>query len=111
MDHSYGFWADVRSKFQTAPPAIQALWLVLVAVVLICAVWAVADVARVVVSGSRRKPKARVVYGLVQDDDGRWLVCIEGDATRVEAATACQGGSIAGPPEDLFGTPILPPRR
>jgi hypothetical protein len=111
MDHPYSFWADLLSKFQGATPWIQALWLVLAAGVMVCAVWAAADIFKCTATGvRRRRAKARLVYGLVQDEQGQWLVCIEGEATRVEGAAASGAGSIAAAREDPFATPILPPR-
>ncbi len=84
MDHPCSAWADLLSKFQTSPPWIQALWLVLVAAVALGAVRSVADVVKHAMGAlGRRTPSARLVYGLVQDADGRWLVCIEGEATAV----------------------------
>ena len=113
MDVPYSFWADVLSKFQGATPWIQALWLVLVAAVVVCAVWAIADVVKHAATGVRRRrtPNARLVYGVVQDEDGRWLVCIEGEATAAEGSGAAGAGSIAGPSDDPLATPLLQPRR
>src|SRR5215217_2489105 len=112
MDVPYSFWADVLSKFQGATPWIQALWLVLVAAVVVCAVWAIADVVKHAATGVRRRrtPNARLVYGVVQDEDGRWLVCIEGKAMAAEGSGAAGAGSIAGPRHHPFATPILPPQ-
>ena len=92
MDHPYSFWADLLSKFQGATPWIQALWLVLGAVVVVCAVLAVADMFKCAMTGVRRRSNARLVCGLVQAEQGRWLVCLEGETTR----------------GDAFATPILP---
>ena len=84
MDHPYSFWADVLSKFQGAPPWIQALSLMLLVGVTVAVVWCVADVVKHSIGVvRRRKPNARLVYGVVQDADGRWLVCIEGEAEPV----------------------------
>ena len=82
MDH-YSAWADLLSKFQGSPPWIQALWLVLTAGVALGAMWCVADVVKHTVATLARRPRGRVVYGLVQDEDGRWVVWVEGEARAV----------------------------
>ena len=82
MDH-YSAWADLLSKYQGSPPWIQALWLVLTAGVALGAMWCVADVVKHAVGALARRPRARVVYGLVQDEEGRWLVCVEGEVRAV----------------------------
>ncbi len=83
MDHPYSFWADVLSKYQGSPPWIQALSLMLLAGVTVAVAWCVADVVKHAVTGVRRRRRgAGLVYGVVQDADGRWLVCIEREATR-----------------------------
>ena len=85
MDVPYSFWADVLSKFQGATPWIQGLWLVLLAGVTVAAVWCLTDFAKHAVAAFRRpRTRGTLVYSLVQDADGRWLVCIEGEATPAE---------------------------
>ena len=112
MDHPYSFWADVLSKYQGSPPWIQALWLVLLAAVALGVVWCLTDFAKHAVAAFRRtRTRGKLVYGLVQDEQGRWLVCLEGEARRVEGAAARGAGSIAAARDDPFATPILPPRR
>ncbi len=109
MDHPYSFWADLLSKFQGATPWIQALWLVLVAAVAMGVVWCVADVVKAVVR-RRGKAPARPVYGLVRDEEGRWLVCIDGEPRPVEGTGAGFEGSAVGVRSaDRFNPAILPP--
>ena len=43
------------------------------------AVWCVADVVKHAVAALARRPRERVVYGLVQDEEGRWFVWVEGE--------------------------------
>ena len=75
MDLPYSFWADVLSKFQGAPPSIQALWLVLVAAVTLGVVWCLTDFAKHTVASLRRtRTRGTLVYGLVKDEGGRWVV-------------------------------------
>ena len=79
MHHPYSAWADLLSKFQGSPPWIQALWLVLVAAVALGAMWCVTDVLKHALAAfCRRWPRGRLVYGLVEDGDGRWLVYADG---------------------------------
>ena len=109
-----GSWADLLSKFQGAPPWIQALWLVLVTVVALGVVWCVTDVLKHALAAFRqREPRGRLVYGLVQDEDGRWLVYADGTVRAVEAGEVFDGPQAAlldasGP--DRLLAPILPRR-
>jgi hypothetical protein len=71
--------------------------------------WSVADIVKHVLSGPRRRSRsARLVYGLVQDADGRWLVCIEGEGTAVDDGRGQAALDIA--PGGRAQTPMLPPR-
>jgi hypothetical protein len=111
MDHPYSFWADVLSKFQGSTPWIQALWLVLVAAVAMGVIWCVADFAKHAVTGSRRtRTRGTSVYGLVQDADGRWLACFDGEATPAEALGASPTGAGLEMPATHTNVEILPPR-
>ena len=94
MDHPYSAWADLLSKFQGSPPGIQALWLVLVAAVVMRVVWCVTDVLKHALAAVRRRePRGRLVCGLVEDADGRWLVYADGTVRAVEA------GEVFEPPQ------------
>jgi hypothetical protein len=84
MDHPYSFWADLLSKFQGATPWIQALWLVLAAAVAMGVVWCVADVVKHVIGARRRgELQPRVIHGIVEDGEGRWVIYDEGVVSAV----------------------------
>ncbi len=63
MDQPYSFWADLLSKFHTAPEWIQALWLLMVPVTLL-------GVTGLVMRGLR----GHLVHSVVRDAQGRWVV-------------------------------------
>ena len=98
MDHPYSAWADLLSKFQGSPPGIQALWLVLVAAVALGVVWCVTDLLKSVLGGRRRlephrdEPGPRVIHGIVEDGEGRWVVYENGVAMCVRG----RGEDFAG---------------
>jgi hypothetical protein len=108
MHHPYSAWADLLPKFQGATPWIQALWLVLVAAVALGVVWCVTDVAKHALAAFRkREPRGRLVYGLVEDEDGRWLVYADGTVRAVEAGEILD--EVIGPPatvEQLRSTQV-----
>ena len=94
---AYSAFADLLNKFHTATPPIQALWL-LVGAATILGVAALAlrtlrDIAAMRLAPRPEGPKGLLVYGVVRDEDGRWLVIRHGRAP--------QPLDRAGPPPEL----------
>ena len=87
MEQPYSLWADWLSKFHTWPEFIQALWLIAGPATMLGLTWLVLRGARDLVSllvrprwhghsGWRGHSEWRghLVYGVYQDDEGRWMV-------------------------------------
>ena len=75
MDQPYSVVADVLSKFHTAPEWIQALWLVAVPVTVLGAAWILMRPLTLLVAPlTRNHWRGRLIYGVYQDDQGRWLL-------------------------------------
>ncbi|KLK91201.1 hypothetical protein AA309_21230 [Microvirga vignae] len=73
MDQPYSPWADWLSKFHTWAEAIQALWLVAVPLTLLGLTWLVMRGLRDLI-GPARHDEGRLIYGVYQDAQGRWMV-------------------------------------
>ncbi|WP_262269033.1 hypothetical protein [Microvirga yunnanensis] len=75
MDQPYSLWADWLSKFQSSSEPIQALWLVSLPLTLLGITWLVLRSVRDLVGLVRRERHWRgpLVYGVYQDDQGRWM--------------------------------------
>ncbi|UVF18643.1 hypothetical protein HPT29_019450 [Microvirga terrae] len=80
MDQPYSAFADWLSKFHAAPGPIQALWLVAGPATILGLAWFVLRGMREIVGVALRGRLARgawrgrLVYGVYQDDRGRWMV-------------------------------------
>jgi hypothetical protein len=85
---SYSPWADWLSKFHTWPELIQALWLVAVPVTVLGVTWLVMRGLRDTVAAwrtdSRGDAQGRLVYGVIEDADGRLLLWRDGEVRAVE---------------------------
>ena len=69
MDQHYSFWADLLSKFQTSSPFIQALGLTMPLLTLL----ALIALAWVVLHAPHRHWRGTLIYGVYQDERGRWM--------------------------------------
>ncbi len=96
MEQPYSVLADWLSKFHTWPEFIQALWLVAVPVTLLGLTWLVMRGLRDTVAAWRNGPRGqvqgRLVYGVIENAEGRLLVWRDGEARAIAS-----------------GAPLLPP--
>jgi hypothetical protein len=87
MDQPYSIVADWLSKFHTWPAFIQMLWLVVPSVTVLGTTWlvmrGVRDAAAAWRTGSRDEQHGRLVYGVIEDEDGRLLVWRDGEVRAV----------------------------
>jgi len=75
MDQPYSLWADWLSKFHTWPELIQALWLVAIPATVLGMTWLVLRGLRdLIPTLSRGHWHGHLIYGVYQDDEGRWMV-------------------------------------
>jgi len=77
MDQPYSVWADMLSKFHTAPELIQALWLVSVPLTLLGVTWLTMRGLHDLITlarSKRRHWRGHLIYGVYQDPEGRWMV-------------------------------------
>ncbi|RDI58057.1 hypothetical protein DES45_106371 [Microvirga subterranea] len=78
---AYSAFADLLNKFHTSSEAIQALWLLLVPATILGIAWLVLRTLRDIAAlrtPPPEAPKSLLVYGVAQDEDGRWLVIRHG---------------------------------
>ena len=98
MEPSYSVVADALNKFHTAPVIIQALWLLVVPVVVLGVTWPVMrglrDIA-VAVRRPRPETESLLVYGVGQDASGQWHVIRHG--------AGAQPPDWTNPPRELVG--------
>ena len=94
MDQPYSLWADLLSKFHTAPELIQALWLVMVPLTLLGLTWIVMRGLRDLI-GPARHDEGRLIYGVYQDEQGRWMIYRHGRTS--------QAIDWENPPAELIG--------
>lgn len=84
MDQPYSAVADLLNKFHALPMAIQALCFIAVPFTVLGMTWLVMRGLRDIASAMRRPrlepPKSLLVYGVVQDPNGRWFVIHTGRA-------------------------------
>jgi hypothetical protein len=73
MNEPYSFWADLLSKFHTAPEAIQALWVIAVTAFAIAALHAITTII-IAVLKRKSDPEIELVYGICRDRTGRLMV-------------------------------------
>ncbi|HZH52325.1 MAG TPA: hypothetical protein VEZ16_10650 [Microvirga sp.] len=87
MQQPYSVLADWLSKFHTWPESIQALWLVAVPVTVLGVTWIVMRGLRDVVAAWRGQDetRGRLVYGVIEDVEGRVLVWRDCEVRAVEA--------------------------
>jgi hypothetical protein len=106
MDQPYSHFADWLSKFHASPEPIQALWLVAIPVTVLGLAWlalrGIVDLVRLARGehqerGGRLSHRWRghLVYGVYQDDQGRWMVYWHGRAP--------QEVDWENPPPELVG--------
>lgn len=78
----YSAFADLLNKFHNAAPAIQALWLLVVPATILGVAWLALRAAREIAASLAPRaepfPKNLLVYGVVQDEHGRWHVIRHG---------------------------------
>ena len=88
MEQPYSVLADWLSKFHTWPEFIQGMWLVAVPVTVLGVTWIVMRGLRDTVAAwrkaSRGEPHGRLVYGVIEDAEGRLLAWRDGEARAVE---------------------------
>jgi hypothetical protein len=98
MDQPYSVVADWLSKFHTWPEFIQALWLVAVPVTVLGVTWLVMRGVRDTVAawrtGSRGERHGRLVYGVIEDAEGRLLVCRDGEVRVIAGKRPSQGAEL-----------------
>ena len=103
---AYSAFADLLNKFHTATPAIQALWLLVVPATVLGVAWlalrAVRDIAASLAPRAGPSSRSLLVYGIVQDADGRWHVIRHGHAP--------QPLDRRNPPPELLPRPDGPDR-
>jgi hypothetical protein len=98
MEPPYSVWADLLNKFHAAPVAIQALWLVVLAV----AAMHVASVAGQVLREALRilekrwARKGRTASVLFQAPNGQWMLYTDGAVGELTAKGL--GTHMTGPP-------------
>ena len=97
MDQPYSLWADGLSKFQSSSEPIQALWLVAVPATVLGLAWLALWTVRDLVGLARRERhwRGHLVYGVYQDDQGRWMVYWDGRTP--------QAVDWENPPPELIG--------
>ncbi|KLK94237.1 hypothetical protein AA309_04585 [Microvirga vignae] len=96
MDQPYSLWADLLSKFHTAPELIQALRLVMVPLTLLGLTWlALRGLTESLALISRRHWRGRLIDGVYQDEQGRWMIYRHGRKP--------QELDWANPPPELIG--------
>lgn len=80
----YSAFADLLNKFHTAAPAIQALWILAVPATILGVSWlalrALRDIAAAKAPALPEASGSLLVYGVVQDEHGQWLVIRHGRA-------------------------------
>ncbi|WP_445503147.1 hypothetical protein [Microvirga sp. G4-2] len=75
MDQPYSFWADLLNKFHTAPELIQALWLMALSATALGVTWIVMrGLTQILSITSCRHWRGQLIYGVYQDDQGRWMI-------------------------------------
>jgi hypothetical protein len=73
MDQPYSPWADWLSSFHAWPELIQALWLVVLPATLLGVTWLMLRALRDLIHLARRE-RGRLIYGIYQDTEDRWMV-------------------------------------
>lgn len=75
MDQPYSVVADWLSKFHAWPELIQTLWLVAIPVTVLGVTWlTMRGVTGIVSILARRCWRGHLIYGIYQDEDGRWML-------------------------------------
>jgi hypothetical protein len=107
MDPSYSAFADWLSKVHTAPPLIQALWILAgpatVVGVTACIAWAAREIAAIR-AGARRaaEPEGIWLHAVDRTPEGRRMLPSRGRARELEDRSPPQGAltSAAGATDD-----------
>jgi hypothetical protein len=95
----YSAFADLLNKFHTATPPIQALWLLVTSATILGVTGLVLRTLRDI-AAMRTPPRPEpsgslLVYGVVQDEDGRWHVIRHGNPPQLL--------DRENPPRELLG--------
>ncbi|HZH50865.1 MAG TPA: hypothetical protein VEZ16_03185 [Microvirga sp.] len=101
MEPSYNVFADWLSKFHTWPESIQALWLVAMPATALGITWLLMRGLRDTVAawrnGWRGEMQGRLVYGVIEDAEGRLLLWRDGKVRVVASSTPVLPPSPSSP--------------
>jgi hypothetical protein len=110
MDLSYSAFADWLSKVHTAPPLIQALWILAgpatIVGVAFCVAWAAREIAALRVRAQRAaEPEGFWLHAIERTPEGRWMLLSRGRARELGEGSPPQGAlpSAAGAVGDRSG--------
>lgn len=84
MDPSYSAFADWLSKVQTAPPLIQALWILAgpatIVGIGVCVAWAAREIAALRARALRAAAELEgfPLYAIYRTPEGRWMLLTHG---------------------------------